>query len=85
MESFLSIVFEPIKAFLVSQGVWDALVSLYNTLAAFVSKLTAYTGIQTPGGSTTDFLLQGLKLVVDIFVTIIKVFIQILNWVIEKL
>jgi hypothetical protein len=83
MDNLLSLLLEPIKQFLISQGVWDELVALWETVSELFTKLTASLGVEMPGdGSVWDFVVSAFKLIVNIFVTLIKVLIDIANWII---
>lgn len=86
MDAFLSLIFEPVKQFLVDQGAWSVLVELYETVSVLTEKIMALLGIQitagSEGGGISALIIEGLKLSMNIFVTLIKVLIDIVNWVV---
>ncbi|OGM91839.1 hypothetical protein A2755_00530 [Candidatus Wolfebacteria bacterium RIFCSPHIGHO2_01_FULL_48_22] len=79
---FLSLLFEPVKRWLIEQGAWDTLVEFWDAISRLFERLTQWLGVEAPEGGVMEFLFGLLKLSFNILVTIVKVLIDAINWVI---
>ena len=86
MEKVFLDVFTPVINFLKEQGLWDGLSAVWERIAGFADSLftspqlgSVFGGTGTSGNS---FLINFVKLVIAILVTLINVIMDIINWVI---
>ena len=78
----LSIIFAPVKEWLIQQGVWNTLVELWEAVSRLFERITQWLGVETPEGGIIEFLIGVLKLSFNILVAIIKVLIDVINWIV---
>ncbi len=83
MNTILSALFEPVRLWLVEQGVWNTVVEFWDAISRLFERLTEWLGVDAPEGGIMEFLIGVLKLSFNILVTIFKVLIEIINWVID--
>ena len=85
MEKIFLDVFTPVINFLKEQGLWDGLSAVWERITGFADSLfTSQLGsvFGGTGSSGNSFLINFVKLVIAIFVTLINVIMDIVNWVI---
>jgi hypothetical protein len=79
MENILSPLYEQAVAFLKQQGVWDSVAKIYSSAWAFVQGIAHGAGIAGINADTPvlGWVVKFLRLIVDIVIAFIQVFMDI--------
>jgi hypothetical protein len=81
LSSLLATIFSPVISYLKEKGLWDTLVSIYDTVSGIVTSLWSWLSANVDLGKVVNWIVPLIKFSLNIFLTLLDVLSKIINWV----